>query len=108
MFSINRILISELDKNIHSYNYYKCFDIDYIIKDTLIATKPIILQCIKERIQYPSYYYFTNSIDYVIQLDIIQLKSDGCLFSDLDINDIYIEHLPDIKNYLYNYSKILN
>jgi hypothetical protein len=108
MSSIHNILISELNKNIHSYNYYNCFDIDYIIKDTLKETKQIILQCIKERIHYQLHYYVKNSIDYVIQLDIIHLKSDGCLFSDLDINDIYIEHLPDIKIYLYNYSDIIN
>ena len=108
MSSIQTVLINELKKNITSYNFYKCFDIDYIIKDTLIETKPIILQYIKERIQYPLYYYCKNSIDFVIQLDIIQLKFDGCTFSDSDINDIYIEHLPDIKQYLYNYSNILN
>jgi hypothetical protein len=108
MSNIHDILIFKLNKNIHSYNYYKCFDIDYIIKDTLIETKSIILQYIKERIYYPLDYYFKNSIDYAIHLDIIQLKADGCLFSDLDINDIYIEHLPDIKQYLYNYSDIIN
>lgn len=51
---------------------------------------------------YPLSYYFKNSIDYSIKQDILQLKIDGCLFSDLDINDIYIEHKDYIINYIYN------
>jgi len=108
MSNIHAILIHELNKNIQTYNYYKCFDIDYIIKDTLDVIKPLILQQIRQMINQPINYYFKHSIDYAIQIDIIQLQSDGCLFSDFDINDIYTEHLYDITKYLYNYLDVIN
>lgn len=101
MSNIHAILIYELKKNIQIYNNYKCFDSNYIIQDTLNDVKPLILQQIRKMVNQPINYYFKNSIDYKIQIDIIQLQNDGCLFSDFDINNLYTEFLEDITKFLY-------
>lgn len=102
--NIHNILCKELYNNINLYNKYNCFDINYIINDTITITKPLIINYIKLMIQnnYPLQYYFKNSIDYLIKEDIIQLQLNNYILSDLDINDIYIEHKSYIVNYLYH------
>lgn len=108
MYSINEILRNEVFNIVNMYKINKCYDINFVIKDVLSITKPIIINYIKLIIKNNiKIDYYQNSVEYSIQQDILQLRSDGCLFSDMDIQDIYVEHTQDFINIIYHYIDLI-
>lgn len=119
---ISQILSQHTYNIVNEYIKYDYLDYDYLLNDILSTSKPLILNYISQLNNNIHIYNFSKNLDNQVHNEIIsnidlhfindvkKLKknnytincseTDYIILSKYDINDIYIESLPIIKNYI--------